>query len=301
MAGLAQLGLGYGLVRHLPESLHPARLLNTTLTVVGANGLFLAAVFLAGLRFWSPALQPIQVNYEAIVTFVLLTATTGLTQLLNWHFLARRQPVYSLIKNTLQSGLAVVFLVTLALNHGSYLAAVHAYTLATAISLLLTVIWFLPRSEPGYSLHVVVPRTFRTSFASYSLTNFAADQFNRLASTIVPLMVVNVLGPDTAAYFFIVWSLGAGLGSLDESVASSFFAESANEPENTAAYIWKSLRLTLIVSAVVAVGTVIFSRFVLLIYGDNYVEHALGPLIIVGLTLIPASPMPIYNNFLPRS
>ena len=135
LAGLAQLGLGYGLVRHLPDSQTPVRLVNAVLAVVSADGLAAAVIFLVGLRFWSPALLPLLASTEAIVSFVLLVVATGLTQVLNWHFLARRSPVFSLIKNTVQSGLAVVILLVIGLHDGDYLAAVHAYTIATAASL----------------------------------------------------------------------------------------------------------------------------------------------------------------------
>ncbi|HEX9117920.1 MAG TPA: oligosaccharide flippase family protein [Anaerolineae bacterium] len=298
LASLAQLGLGYGLVRHLPDSETPARLINSVLLTVGVNGGALAGIFLLGLQVWSPALLPVRANGEAAAAFGLLTISTGLTQLLNWHFLARRTPVYSLVKNTLQSGLAIVLLIVLALGHHDYLAAVWAYTLATVAGLVAAIVLYLPRTEPGYVPQVVVPRTFRTSFARYSLTNFAADQFTRMANTVMPLLVINVLGADAAAYFSIVWSLAAGLSSIDESVSSSLFAESANDRDRLQDFTWKSTRLTLAISAVVTAGTVVFSRLVLSIYGPRYVEHSFWPLIIVAAALVPYSVVPIWDTYL---
>ena len=298
LAGLGQMGLGYGLVRHLPQSLNPSRLLNTAVLVTGAGAFGLAIVFLAGLRYFSPALLPLHDSTEAMLAFVLLAISTGVSQLLGWAFLARRVPLYTLYKNTLQAALAMLFLLVLGLPGRDYLSALYAYTLATVISLVVAVIFFVPRSEPGYRFRVVLPSTFRTPFTSYSLMNYLADQFSRAASTVIPLLVINVLGPATAAYFFVVWSLAAGLSSLDEAVSSSFFAEGANDPQNVGEFVLKSLKLSLAISSLVAVGTVIISRFVMMMYGPDYVAHSTLPLIIVAAALIPYSIMPIYDTFL---
>jgi O-antigen/teichoic acid export membrane protein len=298
LAGLAQLGFGYGLVRHLPEAPAPARLVNAVLWTVTAAGLALVVVFLLGLRFWSPALAPLLTNVEAILSFVLLVISTALTQVLNWQLLARKASVYLLLKNSLQNGLCLVFLFPFALRGEGWPAAVHANTLSTIASLLLTVLVFVPRSEPGFRLRIVLPRTIRTPFASYSLTNFFADQFSRLTGTVTPLLVTNVLGAELAAYFFVVFSLYSGFVSINESVSTSLFAEGANDRASLAGSTWRSVRLTLGMASLVMLGTLLFSRLILLFYGSRYVTYGFWPLVIVAVALVPASLMPIYGTYL---
>jgi O-antigen/teichoic acid export membrane protein len=92
--------------------------------------------------------------------------------------------------------------------------------------------------------------------------------------------------------------LGAGLSSLDEAVSSSLFAESSNAPENVTEYMIKSLKLSVAIATLVALGTVIFSRLILSIYGPDYVDNSTWPLIIVGITLIPYAITPIYATYL---
>jgi O-antigen/teichoic acid export membrane protein len=299
LAGLGQVGLGYGLVRHLSKSPNPVRLVNTTMLAAGAGGAVLSVVFLAGLRIFSPALLSLQTSMMAMVAFLAMSASTAVTQLLGWSFLARRVPMFTLYKNTLQAGISLALLLVFRYLLGNtYLAALYAYTVGTILSLAVAVIFFLPRAEPGYHFQVLLPATFRGSFTKYILLNYTADQFSRAASTVIPLLVINVLGPADAAYFFVVWSLAAGLSSLDEAVSSSFFAEGANDPRNVRSFVTKSLKLGMGTATLVAVGTVIVSRFVMMVYGPEYAAHSTLPLIIVALALIPYSIMPIYDTFL---
>jgi O-antigen/teichoic acid export membrane protein len=299
LAGLGQLGLGYGLVRHLPQAPNPTRLVNTTMLAAGVGGGVLAVVFLAGLSIFSPALLPLHANVQAMIAFLVMAAATAVSQLLNWSFLARRVPMFTLYKNTMQAAIGIILLLVFRVTVGNtYVAVLYAYTLSTLLALGIAVLFFLPRAEPGYRFRVILPSTLRGPFTTYALLNYLADQFSRAGATVIPLLVINVLGPANAAYFFVVWSLAAGLSSLDEAVSSSFFAEGANDPHKVDEFVKKALKLGVSISALVAIGTVVVSRFVMMVYGPDYVTHSTLPLIIVALALIPYSIMPIYDTFL---
>lgn len=306
LAGLAQLGLGYGLVRFAANSTRIAALINTTCTLVALVGTTLSVGFLLGITWWSPALTPLLATTEAWGSFVVLVMTTSMFQLLNWAFLAKRRTTLSLINNTFQSVLNIVIFVVLVLWLPNYLSAVHAYTFSTILSVLLALLLLLPMTGHTYQSTFIRPTRARSRFATYSLSNFVTDQLQKAPDTLMTLVVVNVLGPVTGSYFFVVWSVNAGLRALASSTATSLLMEGAQRPELLMQHAYKSLRLGLILAVSMAISVSIFSEFILMFYGPDYVERSTILLILLSISLVPnvfvsvlTSVLRINGRFLP--
>ncbi len=287
LAGLAQLGLGYGLVRFAAQSPRTATLINTTCAVVALAGAVLSAGFLLGLEWWSPALAPLLASAEAWGSFTLLVITTGMFQLLNWAFLSKHRTTLSLLNNTFQSVLNIILFVLLVWWTPNYLAAVHAYTIATILSVLLALFTLLPMTGHTFRRSFTWPRFTHARFARYSLSNYVTDQLQKAPDTLMTLVVINVLGPVIGSYFFVVWSVNAGLRALASSTATSLLMEGSQRPELLAQHAYKSLRLGLILAIGMAISVSVFSRLILSFYGPDYVERSTVLLILLSLSLVP--------------
>jgi O-antigen/teichoic acid export membrane protein len=287
LAGLAQLGLGYGLVRWAAHSDELPALINTTNMVVAMAGAVLGAVFLLGLRWWSPALTPLLATAEASISFVVLVVTTGMFQLLNWALLAKRRTTLSLVHNTVQSVLNIIVFVVLALWLPTYLAALHAYTLSTILGVGIGMGVLLPMTGHRYRSAWAWPREARSHFATYSLSNYLTDQLQKAPDTLMTLIVVNVLGPVIGSYFFVVWSINAGLRALASSSATSLLMEGAQRPALLAEYARRSLRLGLMLAAGMAVVVSVCSQLILLFYGPEYVERSTVLFVLLSMSLVP--------------
>jgi O-antigen/teichoic acid export membrane protein len=297
-AGLAQLGLGYGLVRHLGSSDDPNGLLNLSIVLSGLAGLGLTLLFLVALPMWSPALLPLRANLLTSLIFVILALSTTTTQLLHWVFLATRRLSLSLWKMSIQSVLAIVLLIALRPLMSGYLAIVSAYMLSTVLGLALCFWPFLPIARPGYRFSLGFKLSLRSSFASYSLVNYAADQFQRAPDTLLPLIVIQHFGPDAGAYFFVVWTLGRSITAWAGSIAESLFAEGAHDPASAKAHIRRSVKLGLLLAGGLTAVTMLFGRLALAVYGQAYIEQGVTLLYFVALSGIPAVLLSIYINFL---
>jgi O-antigen/teichoic acid export membrane protein len=287
LAGLAQLGLGYGLVRFVANSTRIAALINTTCALVALAGAALSVGFLLGIAWWSPALTPLLATIEAWSSFIMLVITTSMFQLLNWAFLAKRRTTLSLINNTFQSVLNIVLFVVFVLWLPNYLSAVHAYTFSTILSVLLALLLLLPMTGHTYQSPFIRPTRARSRFATYSLSNYVTDQLQKAPDTLMTLIVVNVLGPVIGSYFFVVWSVNAGLRALAGSTATSLLMEGAQRPELITQHAYKSLRLGLILAVSMAVAVSVFSKFILMFYGPDYVERSTILLILLSISLVP--------------
>lgn len=247
LAGFAHLGLGYGLVRRLAHSDNPNALLNFSLVTAGLMGLALAGVFLLGLPVWSPRLQPLVSSISTMVLFILLVLSFTLSRIVFYVFLAARRMVFGLYKQTVQSGLGVILLLALHPLLPGYVAAITAYTLALLISLLLAFSFF-PQVQPGYRFSLAFKEINVSSFTGYSFANYLLEQIQTIPTTLLPILVLNILGPSFGAYFSIPWSIGLGMVSLAGSVSETLFSEGAYDPTNAAANVRKSARFGFLVT-----------------------------------------------------
>lgn len=289
VAGFAQLGLGYGLVRHLPDSDDSAGMINQSLLLTATAGMLFGALFLVLLPLWSPELLPLRVGGVAVGLFITLTVSTAVTQQLHWVFLAVDRLSFSLWKMALQSVLALALLVALAVALPGFTANVAAYTLSTILALWVCFQPLLPLAQPGYRPVLRWKRRLRWSFAGYSLGNFFADQFQRVPDTLLPLIVIQQLGAASGAYFFVVWTLGRGMTAWVNSAAEALFAAGARDSTRAAGHTWRAIRLSLLLGGGLVAGTALFGRLVLSIYGPAYIEQGFTLLNLIALASIPGA------------
>ena len=298
LAGLAQLGLGYGLVRHLAHTKKPNALLNMAFIITAVISVILAILFLLMLSVWSPALLPLHDNVTTMILFVLFVVGTSLSQMLHWAFMATRQLTYSLIKNVSQAFLAIVLLLLFQPIFPGYPGAVIAYTGATLVSLLVAWICFLPKAQSGYRFDLDFSIPLRSSFARFSLVNYVTDQFQRAPDTLLPLIVINLFGVEISAYFFVVWTLGRSMSAWAGSIAESLFAEGSFAPSQLSALVWRAARFGLLLSTGLALIVAASGRLILSIYGADYATQGIELLYFVAGTAVPTVLLSVLVNYL---
>lgn len=307
LSGLAQLGLGYGLVRHISHTKNPNRLLNLSIVIVSVIGLLLTFLFLATLHKLSPALLPLRTMDKSLLFMVLVLSWT-LSVLLHWVFVATRRAIFSLTRQTSHMILAVVFFLLLLPIIPDFTAVLIAHTFAALLSVVLS-FHALPKAQPGYRFSVsgasrdalrVEPilNSLRSRFASYSLMNYAANQVQRAPNTLLPLIVINQLGPSEAAYFFVVWTIGTALPALISAFGDSLFAEGSKDPAMASTYARRAVMLSLLLISGLAVVIIASGRFILLLYGPEYAEHGLSLLYLVTLAAMPTVVLSMFMSFL---
>jgi O-antigen/teichoic acid export membrane protein len=267
IGGLAQLGLGYGLVRHLAAQDDPSPLINFSMLLSGFVSLGLTLIFLGTLQWWTSVLLPLRTDFVMILVIVLLAVTTALSQLMHWVFMAARRASFSLWKMTIQSIAALALLPLLHPLMPGYRVVIAAYMLSVVIGLVPSFWPFLIQAHPRYRFALTLPPSKQHSFAGYSLANYVVDQLQRAPDTVLPLLILSVLGPRAGAYFFVVWIFGRSLPGWAGSLADSMFAEASSAPEKTASYANRSVRGSLVFSSGLALMAIVLGGPILLLYG----------------------------------
>jgi O-antigen/teichoic acid export membrane protein len=274
LSGIASLGVGAGLVRFLPEAQSPRRLLNTALTFNGAVALAVAGVYLAGLALWSPSLAALRQNGFYAAGFVAYVAATTLAALVQMAFVARRQAGYALAQTGVVNGGRLLLLVPLAgLGAAGIVGSVAG---AVVLALALSLVVFVPRVESGYRLRPGFAWPDLAAIIPYSVGNYLAALLAQTPQTILPLLILEMLGPAPSGYAYIAWMLGSLLASPGAALAGSAFAEGSNAPRRLAAILARAaaLGLALTVPAAAVLGAI--SPWFLQLFGPSYAQAASG-------------------------
>lgn len=286
LAGLAQLGMGYGIVRHFSQARDGNALISIALILTSLVAILIACLFLIGLPLLAPELLLLRSDLTAVLLFVALVISTTLSQLLNWIFLAVRQLSWSLAKNVIQAILAIGILLTLR-GMDTYLSVVFAYTFATFGSTVVALFWFMPKAIPSFRLQPTWDPSIRNSFARFSFVNYVTDQFQRGPDSLMPLIIIQMLGPISSAYFYIAWLMGRSITGWANSIAESFFAEGSNDKKQAAIYSRTTMKNGIGIAFLMAIGMSVIGRLVLLLYGMDYLQQGGTLLALISFSAIP--------------
>jgi O-antigen/teichoic acid export membrane protein len=274
VSGIAGLGVGTGVVRFLPEARSPRRLLNTAFTFNAVVAILAGGVFLAGLSLWSPSLTALRQNPLYSSGFLAYTTAATLAVVVRMAFVARRQALYALVQTCVVNGGRLLLVAVLAGLGAAGL--VGSVAVATVLAVSLSLLGFLPRVEPGYRLRPDLSWSDLAAIIPYSLGNHITVLLAQTIQTLLPLVVLEALGPASSGYTYIAWMLGSLLVSPGMSLAGSAFAEGSNAPHRLAGILTRSVALALLLTLPAAMVLGIAAPWVLLLFGPSYAQEASG-------------------------
>lgn len=294
LALLSTLGLDYGLIRFLPGSGEKSSaLLNSCFTISGLVSIVVALIFLAGLGVWSPALLPIREHPIFFITFVIFTASATVNNLANRSFIAERKAGFALAQSLIGSLLRFIPLVVLAAFFHTF-GIFASWGLGALIALPVGVFLFLPRVQAGYHPFLAIRKKVISEMAHFSSLNYIAALLWSAPALVLPLMVVNLLGAEANAYFYIGWSIGGILSLVPMAISFSLFAEGSHSEEKLKQEVKRSLRLILLILIPAIPIILLLGGKILLLFGKTYAENATKLLWIVALSALPLSLNYIY-------
>lgn len=284
---ITHLGLGTGLVRSLPHLRdRRAALINTGLTLAAIAAVAGTAIFLLGARIWSPGLVYLNHNPWFAVSFAIFVVASGAGTILTFTFVALRDTKHVATMGLVLQAARLLFCLPLMAVGGYGLAAANGLAGITSVAAAL---WLLPRIERGYRPRPALSRDAAARLVPYGLANQAADLAMALPSLVLPIMVINTLGPTNSAHFYIGFFAGALLLTGTQALATSLFAEGSASIAELGRSTRHALGWSLAVAGLGAVVLVVIAGPLLLIFGSGYSAASAGLVRVVALAAIPAS------------
>jgi O-antigen/teichoic acid export membrane protein len=274
LALLSVPGFGASLIRFLPKAEKPQEMINTCFTISGAIAVVLAVIFVAGLDIWSPALAFIKYNMVFAAAFVLFVLVQAITGVMPSVFIARRRADFSLYRSSIFSLLKIPLPILLVLFFHTFGIAA-SWGVASAVALAVALFFFVPRVLPHYK---PVPG-FRPGVISgmwrYSAGSYPARLFSAAPGLVLPMVVVNLLGAEQNAYFYVAWTIASLLFAIPAASARSLFAEGAHFEVDLRDNLAKTLKFVFIILVPAVIVVLLVGKWLLLLFGASYSESGL--------------------------
>ncbi|MFC1940376.1 lipopolysaccharide biosynthesis protein [Chloroflexota bacterium] len=285
---IGTLGLGYGIIRFFPNSDNKARLLNFSLTFSGLAAITASVLFLAGLSLWAPKLIFIRENPLFFAAFVVVTATSTLTQITSQTFIASRRTGFTLAQSIISGVLKLAVVAVLASSFKVF-GIFASWGIAAAVSLGICLLIFLPRLLPHYRPIPSLQKQTDNELVRFSFSNYIGEALRGLPGWILPLIILNVLSAEENAYFFIAWVMTNVLFAISGGASFSLFAEGSHEEGKLGGNISRSIKLIAVLLIPAILIIILFGDNILLLFGKEYPLQGTKLLWILAAAVLPAS------------
>ena len=263
-------------------------MINTILTFGAATTFISAAFFIVGLGFWSPALTILQRDWLYMATFVIGAVVFTLSNLLDATFVATRKAGFVLTKSMV-FGVLRLFLPLLLLLFFHSFGIFASWSVALVGAFLFGILLLLPRAQSGFQLFPAFNRNVMGKIFRFSFANYLSGIVGGSYTVILPLIVVNVLGAEANAYFYMASAINGILTMIPVAVSTSLFAEGSHEREHLESNAWRSLKMVFIILVPAVILILVFAGKVLLVFGPSYSKNASLLLRIMSISAIPAA------------
>jgi O-antigen/teichoic acid export membrane protein len=288
LVAVSGLGLDFAMVRFLPREADSTGLINTALTIGVLAALILSAVFLVGVQVWAPSLLPLRRDAFATTSFMVGTACMTITTLLNAVFLARMRSGFVLAQSVVFGTTKVLLAIVLASVAAGLTVLVGAWAIGAAAAIALGLLWFLQQANvPGYR-----PQPKVQWSAVHRMTRFAAINYLSVVLAaaplyVMPLLVLNMLGPEANAYFYVASSISGLLAMAPTAVSMTLFAHGSQDNNLPTAQVVEGIRFSIGLLTPAIIAIFLFGGRVLLFFGSAYSEAATKLLWLLALATLP--------------
>jgi len=292
----SKLGLELGLVRFLKRhSEDPKAIINTVFTVGLLASVAAALIFVAGLDLWSPALLFIRETPLYLFAFVFFCAVSSLNNLSDHSFIASRRSGFVVASGLIFGILKVILAIALATFLTSF-SIFASWGIGMTAAVIISIFVLLPIAQRGYRFAVTIKKKILGDMLGYSFANYISMLLWGTPALIFPLMVVNLLGAEANAYFYIGWAVSNVIVMIPQSVTTSLLAEGSYDETNLKTHILRSLKIIFLLLVPAVVAVLLLADKLLWLFGTQYSASATELVRIMTLAVLPLAVNILYLN-----
>jgi O-antigen/teichoic acid export membrane protein len=290
----SRLGLDIALIRFLPKAEKPTEMINSCFVISAVVSLVLATIFVAAVDVLSPELGFINDDAAFALVFVIFSVFWTLSWMLDYIFIARRRADFVLYKNTVFSVLKLV-LPFIMVSFFYAFGIVSSWGIAVGVGLIIALFLFLPRTLKGYQIKPRIDFSIIKGLWSYSFKNYFYTIFGSGPHFILPILIINRLGPEQNAYFYMAWMI---VTMIPTAVAQSLFAEGSHFEDRLDRDVYRSFKFMFILLAPVIILLLACGNWILMAFGASYAENATLLLRVLAISSIFSAINSVYTSIL---
>ncbi|MCL4487211.1 MAG: hypothetical protein M1570_03660 [Chloroflexi bacterium] len=289
LGGLAQLNLITSHIRFIPNAgRSAARFIAITYLVALLVAILISLVYLRNIRIFTPALSFLFENKALAVTFVLATMGWTIFVLQDSALTGLRYATWVPVENAVFALAKIVLMILWSLSIPQ-LGLFFSWLFGLAITLLPTNYFIFGHLAPTQAkASGDLSADFQAKhIIRYSGGDFLGALFWLASTTLLPVMVTQLVSAQANAYFFLAWQIAYMLFLISSNMGSSLIVEASTNQSKLREYSRRvGLQLALMVGSAVLVIEV-GAPLILQIFGQDYATEGSGLLRLLALAAIP--------------
>lgn len=262
---LSTLGFDQSIIRFFPDG-NKLKILTTSTIVITIATLIFGVIFVAGINIWSSKLAIVQ--YILFPFFISIVAFS-LTQPTSQVFIALRQSKYYFYQNIFLALRVVLIFIPFLGKLGIFLSFGISSVIAIIFSFYFIYKFKLDKIKHESYLSIdwsYIKESFRFSMGNY----FFVILFT-IPGYILPIMVLNVLGSEQTAYYYIAYTLGSVPFMISAAFGTSLFVEGSHGESLRKNTLKSSFAIFLVLTPITLV-MYLFGGYFLGLIGTSYVN-----------------------------
>jgi O-antigen/teichoic acid export membrane protein len=195
--------------------------------------------------------------------FLLFSVAASIAGLIGIAFVAiRKAKLYFL--QSLLIGSRILFIIPLV-----FLGTMGIFSSVGVSFILASLLLLFPLMQAGVRPQPAVDKEFIRTTYHFSVGNYLTNLFMSAPTYILPLMVLNLLGADATAYFYVTLMIASLLYMIPNAVSTSLFVEGSHG-EALKTTVLKSIYAIFLLLIPAIVLLYLFGDFVLGLVGKDY-------------------------------
>jgi O-antigen/teichoic acid export membrane protein len=290
---IARFGIDSGFIRHFHACADRNHLYNVVVYVPLFISLLLTAVSLMALDYICPSIGFLM-DGAYLVAYLSLIVLMSMNSSNNSALMVLKRSDYLFVQN-LFLGLRVIIILIFPLLgiFSGILNILVSFVLAYAISNVFASLAIYRLDK--LSLRPRIDYGSIKKIFSYSLGTYFSDIILLIPTSLLPLVVLNSLGPEESAYYSIACSLSFIIWMIPQAVSTALFVEGSYETPLRDNVI-KALKFTYIMLIPVLIGIFLFGDQLLLLYNSDFSENSLELLKLFSISSLFATIVFIFSS-----
>lgn len=260
------LGMKNGLIRFLPGSKDKNIQINTGYTIVVLASLLLLTLYIFFLPRLSLKLVFLRENPIYLFLLTIFILSFSLNQIQEGIFVAHRSTGFVFIKSIIWGFMKLVlpfFLVV----YGAF-GIYSAFAFGSVLSFLLGL--FILYKKQQYKIAPVINAAYVRLVGKYALGDYLGLFLGEVPYFILPLIIINYIGPSHSAYYYIDMQIATFLYMIPVAVTQSLLAEGSYDETALKQHVKKAAIFIAILVLPAILLTYFFGGYVLAAFKSEY-------------------------------
>lgn len=217
---ISRFGLDFSIIRFFPTN-DKSRIFSTSIIITTFFAVIFGVIFITGVGIFLPKLYFLKQPMNAML-YLMILVVNSMTTLTDISYVAIRKARFQFIQSII-IGLRIFFL-PLFVALGAF-GIFGAFGISFMLALLASIILF---TQSGIKLGLTIDYKFLNETFHYSTMNYLAGIFMIAPNMILPILVLNTLGSEEAAYYYIAFAIVSILFIIPNSIGISLFVEGSH-------------------------------------------------------------------------